>query len=395
MVNLHGVRRAWPGIGGALLAVAIVTTGPLAQTDQPPTAAKVAERLRALQRESDELAAREKTLLVELRQLELQRQIRTEELAGVDAELRRAEQDMARAQARAASLSETTQAARPDIEARMVRLYKMGRGGYWRLLLGSEDIRAVGRAYRTAAAMSALDRSRVQEHDAMLKTLSDERAAIQKRTADARLLRDRALAARGAIDRAVAERTALVASIDGRRDLAAQMASELRAAQQRLERTAGESALPAAPPASNVASPGEKRVPLRTLKGDLPWPAGGIVLQRFGRMSTGAQGLAVASNGIDLSVPEGRPVSAVHEGVVTFAAPLTGFGNVVIVDHGDGAQSLYGHLASLDVNKGARVGGGARLGSSGRNVAGNPSLYFELRIDGKPVDPLQWLRPQP
>jgi septal ring factor EnvC (AmiA/AmiB activator) len=57
--------------------------------------------------------------------------------------------------------------------------------------------------------------------------------------------------------------------------------------------------------------------------------------------------------------------------------------------------SLYGHLASIGVNKGDRVLPGATVGLSGRNPAGNPALYFELRIDGTPVDPLQWLRRQP
>lgn len=376
------------GVGGLLgcaaLAGVLATAGLDAQADPRESAQRVAERLRTLQREADELASREKTLLVELRQLEIQRQMKTEELAAIDASLRQAERDLAAAQAREAGLSTTTETARPDIEARMVRLYKMGRGGYWRMLLGSEDIRAVGRAYRTAAAMSGVDHGRVRQHEAMLKALADERAAIHARTAETRALRDKAVAARAAIDRAVAERTALVASIDGRRDLAAQMASELQAAQGRLERTIGES-----------SGGGEARMPLRPFKGALPWPADGIVLQRFGRASTGAQGITVINNGIGLSIPEGRPVAAVHEGIVTFAAPLTGFGNVVIVDHGDRAQSLYGHLAALDVSKGERVRAGARLGASGRNLAGNPTLYFELRIDGKPVDPLQWLKPQP
>lgn len=376
-------RRAGALLGCAALAAALGLAAPQARGAQAPAAQGVAERLRALQREADDLAAREKTLLVELRQLEIQRQMKSEELAAVDASLRQAERDMAAAQARETAISTTTERARPDIEARLVRLYKMGRGGYWRLLLGSEDIRTMGRAYRTAAAMSSLDQDRVLQHQSMLKALADERAAIQARTAEARALRDKAAAARAAIDRAVAERTALVASIDSRRDLAAQMASELQAAQGRLERTIGESA------------GGDARTPLRPLKGELPWPADGIVLQRFGRASTGAQGITTVSNGIGLSIPEGRPVAAVHEGVVTFAAPLTGFGNVVIIEHGDRAQSLYGHLAALDVSKGVRVTTGARLGASGRNPAGNPTLYFELRIDGKPVDPLQWLKPQP
>jgi septal ring factor EnvC (AmiA/AmiB activator) len=106
-------------------------------------------------------------------------------------------------------------------------------------------------------------------------------------------------------------------------------------------------------------------------------------------------GINVNRNGIDLSLPEGQSVAAVHEGVVTFAGPFTAYGNLVIVDHGGGASTLYGHLGSRSVNKGDRVSVGTSVGLSGRNPNGNPALYFELRIDGQPVDPLQWLRKQP
>ena len=63
----------------------------------------------------------------------------------------------------------------------------------------------------------------------------------------------------------------------------------------------------------------------------------------------------------------------------------------MIVEHGDRAYSLYGYLLSIQVAKGDRIEAQAPLGMSGRDPAGNPSLYFELRVDGKAVDPLQWL----
>ena len=81
-----------------------------------------------------------------------------------------------------------------------------------------------------------------------------------------------------------------------------------------------------------------------------------------------------------------------HEGTVAFADQFSGYGNLVIVDHGDRDYSLYGHLDSLSVHKGDRVDASSTVGLTGRNPAGNPSFYFELRVDGKAVDPLQWLK---
>jgi septal ring factor EnvC (AmiA/AmiB activator) len=64
----------------------------------------------------------------------------------------------------------------------------------------------------------------------------------------------------------------------------------------------------------------------------------------------------------------------------------------VIVDHGDQIYTLYGHLGSAAVHKGDRVDAATTVGLAGRNPSGNPSLYFEVRVDGKAVDPLQWLK---
>ena len=77
--------------------------------------------------------------------------------------------------ARAAALRDAADTERPDVEQRLVQLYKLGRAGYWRLLLDSNDLRAIGRAYRTASALNRLDRERVQQHQRTLEALAGER----------------------------------------------------------------------------------------------------------------------------------------------------------------------------------------------------------------------------
>jgi septal ring factor EnvC (AmiA/AmiB activator) len=129
---------------------------------------------------------------------------------------------------------------------------------------------------------------------------------------------------------------------------------------------------------------------MRPFQGALPWPADGVVLLKFGRPRAAAT--AAPPSGIELSLPEGDPVRTVYDGTVAYADPFSGFGNLVIVDHGDRCYSLYGHLSSASVKKGDHVDQGSTVGLAGRNPSGNPALYFELRIDGKPVDPLQWLK---
>ena len=85
----------------------------------------------------------------------------------------------------------------------------------------------------------------------------------------------------------------------------------------------------------------------------------------------------------------------VHDGVVAFAGPFGGFGNLLIVDHGAQNFSLYGNLLEMSVNKGDRLERGQPVGTVGLGPAGSSELHFELRIDGQSVDPLQWLKKQP
>ena len=98
---------------------------------------------------------------------------------------------------------------------------------------------------------------------------------------------------------------------------------------------------------------------------------------------------------MQFTVEEGPPVRAVHDGTAAFGGPFTGYSNLVILDHGGQTVSLYGQLAAPQVERGARIDRGNVVGTAGRILAGIPGMYFEMRVDGKPVDPLEWLKKTP
>lgn len=124
------------------------------------------------------------------------------------------------------------------------------------------------------------------------------------------------------------------------------------------------------------------------LKGKLNLPVRGDVSNRFGaaREDTG-----VSWKGLFIRAPEGTEVKSVAKGSVVFADWLRGFGNLIIIDHGDGYMSLYGNNQSLLKKLGDDVKGGDTIAAVG-NTGGNESagLYFELRRQSKPFDPLGW-----
>jgi septal ring factor EnvC (AmiA/AmiB activator) len=383
---LPPTRRALRRTGRAFVIVATMGVIGLVTPLLPAQDAqrRVSERLRALQAEAEQLLAAEKTLLVELRRLEVERSIRLEEQRDAEAELATITAELDRTSAHLEALEQAHAGQVPELSARLAEIYKLGSGGYLRLLLNVDDVREMGRAYRTVAALASLDRERVRAHQSTLTSLREAHRDVETRQKAAAALEADARGAAAAAARAFEARTALVARIDAERDLNARLAGELDQARARLAETV-----------SSLSPGAAASLPFRPFRGALDWPVAGRPVTQFGVAASSRYGTAVARNGIDIAAPEGADVRAVHEGTVAFAGPFSGFGTLAIVDHGDRAFTLYGYLASLAVTKGARVEKGGVVGTVGRSPAGGGSaLYFEVRVDGKPTDPLQWLKPR-
>lgn len=361
----------------------------IAAAQEPPGAAdaqgrRISERIRALQREADRLAGESRTLLGDVRKLEIERDIKAglaQQAAQASAQ---AQRDLQTTTDRLAQLELQRLAQLPDMKAQLVDVYKRGRSGYAPLLFGARNLREFARASRAVASLTTLSEKRIEEHRRTLDSLRKERETFAQRASDLQKKEAEAKQAKAAAERAVAARGELITQIDARRDMAAQYMGELQVAydrlQQQLKRAEGT-------PAEAVA------VPLAPFRGALDWPVPGRIAAQYGQTSGRFGGNAI-KNGIEIAAVEDAPVRAVHGGTVGFADTFTGFGNLVIVDHGGANYSLYGYLSSMSVKQGDRVESGAEVGRVGSAPAGSPALYFEMRIDGKSVDPVQWLKPR-
>lgn len=364
------------GLLGVTLLLVVVGPRRLAGQDDPSHAAltrRADARLRVLHEEADRLASQERTILGELRQLELARQIAQEEFQQADTAVMAATTQLEALNEQVAVLERTRDEERPRLAARFAEMYKLGRGRHATLLLSVTDVRALGRTVRTLASLADRDRARVRAYEARLVTLQASRteSSAQQRTLDAR--RAEAAKARATTSMAIAAQAALVREIDARRDLNAQLVGELQVAQQKLEAT--------------LATGGNVPValPIGSFRGVLPWPVAGTTVRR-------PQGPAMAQRpGLEIAAPEGTPVRAIHDGVVAYAGSFDGFGNLAIVDHGEQTFSLYGQLLDIAVDRGASVTAQQVLGRVGLTAVGAPALYFELRVKGASVDPQVWL----
>jgi len=403
LVTARSAARALAAsvLAAGLAVAAVWPLGAVGQdpgADQPSTLAGAAERARlaqqaarardrrrALAEEAARLAGARETLLGRLRRLEIEREEQEareqEALAGEQL----AQAALAETRRRLAALEAEAAATRPMLRARLRRLYMMGPLDSPRWWLRADDLRAAGRAWRVLSMLADRDRAALDRTAAAMEALSRVRAEQEAHAREAAAQAELARAARQAAAEAVARQRALVARFEAERALAEQLAAELAAAEEAL-RAALERAASGAAAAPVV-------VPIGPFRGDLDWPVPGRLVSRFGRSRQSRFGTVLPHTGVEIAAPEGASVRAIHDGRVAFADTFSGYGRLVIVDHGGDAFSLYGYLRDLTVGRGAVVARGAPVGHVGRTPSGSPALYFELRIDGRPVDPLEWMKP--
>jgi len=259
----------------------------------------------------------------------------------------------------------------PEIEARALRL--------------RDDIDSLAAARRDVAAKKAqLDQvsAGLAAERRRLAALYGQQTALKHRT----LAQARAEARR--MKNLAAEATDLRELLDRVRRSREQLTARARAAAPK----AGADEPPgrAAAPTIEGLPAGLTGAPISGQRGKLPPPAVGRILGRYGEvLSTG-----LTQKGLTLETAPGAQVVAPYEGNVVYAGQFRGYGELLIIEHGEGYHSLLAGLSRIDSAIGQWVVAGEPVGVMGRSEKRRPVLYVELRRDGQPINPLPWLAAQ-
>jgi murein hydrolase activator len=351
-------------------------------TQEPPDArlSEIRERRRALAAELERLRGQERTLLGEVERLDLEVSLRGEELAETQSVLRRVAEQLESTNRRARQLEASLELARPRLAARARALYKLGQLSYLRLLLSVERPSDMLRGYRLVTALARRDNERIAQFRGDLQALTRARAELLEKNRQATALRADLSRARLSLDADRRRKEKLLTEIVEKKETHARYVQELEEAETRLGHLL------------QGLAPGDLSMPLGAFRGALPWPVEGRVRAGFGRRKHPRFDTYTLQNGIDIEAALAAPVRAVHEGTVVFADRFQGYGLMVIVDHGGKHHSLYAHLADVQVRVGQHVVAGETLGRVGTGLEG-PGLYFEMRVQGRPEDPADWLKP--
>jgi len=262
--------------------------------------------------------------------------------------------------------------------------YSLGRQNAIKLLLNLEDFGSLNRGLNYHVFLQSKRLARITAVTESLTKIT----AIEAKTTENRVrllaLRDEKTTAAEALRDHREARTALIASLQSELASGSEELGRLRRNEEELAQLlAG-----LRQELTDIALPAEEIESFASLRGALPWPTSGALLNRFG--TSRPQG-DLKWQGVLISAAEGVAVNAISHGRVAFADWLRGFGLLLIVDHGNGYMSLYGRNQSLFKEVGEWVSTGEQIAVVGEaNASGPAALYFEIRHNGAPQNPTRW-----
>jgi murein DD-endopeptidase MepM/ murein hydrolase activator NlpD len=291
-------------------------------------------------------------------------------------------------------------------EERAVATYIAGPTAEIDALLSAESFGDLSDRYEYYQAALEQDALLIDKIDGLRIATSDKQAEIEEAEAELASAkkqleadRDELAAARAAKEAVLAEKQAVINTKDGLLASVKQQEEKLEVARDRIQEDSARieallraRAAAASSSSSSSSGAGAPAGPMPKGGGSLAWPAAGSVTSPYGYRIHPIFGYSRLHTGIDIGAGYGAPVVAAGDGEVAFVGVMSGYGNVVVVDHGGGMATTYNHLSAFQVSTGESVGRGEVIAAVGcTGWCTGPHLHFEVRINGSPVDPMPYL----
>lgn len=315
------------------------------------------------------------------------------DLAKLKRQLTTVEKKLRKQQSRLSGLYQKRKSLRSDLRlqreylARQIRSsYMLGNQEYLKILLNLEDTSALGRTMVYYEYFNRARLSRISSSQQALTALVNVEQQIKSETAVLKGIREQRLSRKAELKTVTEARAQVVARLHQEIQDKENRLTELMEDQRRLEKLLAD--LDRAMP-DILTDPG-KRTPFAQLRGKMDWPTKGSLRALYGKRREASR---LKWNGVMIMAQEGRDIKAISHGRVAYADFLRGYGLLLIIDHGDGYMSLYGHNQTIYKDIGEWVEAGetiASVGTSGGQK--HAGLYFEIRHNGKPTNPVGWCR---
>ena len=347
----------------------------------------------------------EAVVSTELREISRNLEQKESDLGQLDRELRGVESNLDRTGREIVRVTNEANRKKQEIDRRLVSLYKAGELGGLRMFFSSESFPEMAENIRYMRSIVENDKKIFAEYNQKIEQLRLLKIDLERDAAKKERIKGGIALKKLEIEQEKSKKSAYLIKV--RKDRTSYEASlkELKANATRLQAMLERlEALSRRKFSSRHEKPGSKLKPLAELppvpdrgfasqKGRMPPPVRGEVVETYGKHKHPDFNSYTFSKGLSISAGAGSEIKSIYEGTVIFADYFKGYGNMIIVDHGGGYFSLYAHAAKILKKVGSEVAKNDTIATVGDTDSTRGSfLYFEIRHQGKPLDPAEWIR---
>jgi murein DD-endopeptidase MepM/ murein hydrolase activator NlpD len=345
---------------------------------------RLASEVKAADRRVNEAQAQLDELEEKLQKTKQVKNEITQKLQTLEAELAKSQKQLERAEKRLVKLSGI-------LSERAGNVYKNGEVSFLEVLLGATDFTDFITRARFLQVIISVDAGLVRDIKTTKQTIEESRAAIEANRDETKQQQDALIAEVDRIDALAAahraQRNQVQAEINAKQGMIEKIDADRKAfeaSEAEFERSANQ--IRAQLEAARRAAGGSGQTVSNPSPSGFIWPVAGRLSSpfgpRWGRLHAG----------IDIAAPTGTPIAASKAGRVVISSWYGGYGNLIVLDHGGGVETWYGHNSVNSAQVGQSVGQGqviGRVGSTGNSTG--PHVHFEIRLNGRPVNPVPYL----
>ncbi len=279
-----------------------------------------------------------------------------------------------------------------QLQSRLVALYKFKRsGGIVRTVFDARSSADLSRNVKYLLLILGQDREIINRMNETRALKEQKKGALMENQKTLQQTRVLALETESQVSRQKEEKSVVLKTIRSEKELHLAAVRELEQASRQLQNFIDDLETQREQKREHYIPPAGTK--FEALRGSLPPPVSGRIISRFGNRTDPELNTVFFQKGIELAAAQGESVRTIHNGKVLYADWFKGYGNMVIIDHGDGYYSLSAHLSEMMKKVGEQVAAGEVIALAGDTGSlKGARLYFELRHHGKPLDPSQWLK---
>jgi len=353
---------------------------------------KIEEQMKNVKKEIDHLQKEEKGYLEALHKIEKLLSDTEKELNSVEKDIELVRKELKQLEDELTRSNIQLKEKAKILEGRLREIYKHSRINYFAILLSSKDFSEFLSYYQYIKALLAQDKEIIDSMSLHIQGIQEKKLSLENRQEILNLLQKEVEKEKENIQSSLKAKKSIIDKINSQKTAYLKSLEELEQSSQQIKGLIEEIYRKQKEESAQQKEKQDSGPVLTPKKGIFALPLQGKVMSKFGRQMNTDFNTFTFNSGIDISAPLGEVVRAAGPGEVIYIGNIKGYGQIIIIDHGGRTTTLYAHLSKILVKVGDQVKKSAIIGQVGDSGGvPSPCLHFEVRVEGKPTDPMNWL----